>query len=97
MTQNTPPARLSQAEIQHRITALPNWTTDGAVLQSERTFNDFPAAIAFVNALVAPAEELGHHPDIDIRYNRVSLTLTTHDAGGLTELDFRLAEIISQM
>ena len=52
---------------------------------------------AFVNALVDPAEALGHHPDIVITYNRVALTLTTHDAGGLTELDFQLAEAISQL
>ncbi|MEM6434553.1 MAG: 4a-hydroxytetrahydrobiopterin dehydratase [Cyanobacteria bacterium P01_D01_bin.115] len=88
---------LSEAEIRQRLNALPLWTTDGETLFYEQTFVDFEGAIAFVNALVAPAEALGHHPDIVITYNRVALTLTTHDAGGLTELDFQLAEAISQL
>ncbi|MGD1929732.1 MAG: 4a-hydroxytetrahydrobiopterin dehydratase [Leptolyngbyaceae cyanobacterium] len=88
---------LSDAEIRQRLNALPLWTTDGETLFYEQTFVDFEGAIAFVNALVAPAEALGHHPDIVITYNRVALTLTTHDAGGLTELDFQLAEAISQL
>ncbi|MEM7650333.1 MAG: 4a-hydroxytetrahydrobiopterin dehydratase [Cyanobacteria bacterium P01_A01_bin.70] len=91
------PVVLSDVEIQQRLATLPLWTTDGEVLFYEQTFVDFEAAIAFVNTLVAPAETLGHHPDIVITYNRVALTLTTHDAGGLTELDFQLAEAISQL
>ena len=91
------PVVLSEAEIQQRLAAVPLWTTDGESLFYEQTFADFEAAIAFVNALVDPAEALGHHPDIVITYNRVALTLTTHDAGGLTELDFQLAEAISQL
>jgi 4a-hydroxytetrahydrobiopterin dehydratase len=54
-------------------------------------FKDFPAAIKFVNAVAKLAEQAWHHPDIDIRWNKVTLTLTTHDAGGLTEKDFDLA------
>ena len=91
------PVVLSEVEIQQRLATLPLWTTDGKSLFYEQTFADFEAAIAFVNALVAPAETLGHHPDILITYTRVALTLTTHDAGGLTELDFQLAEAISQL
>ncbi|MGD1942143.1 MAG: 4a-hydroxytetrahydrobiopterin dehydratase [Leptolyngbyaceae cyanobacterium] len=94
---STVPVVLGDVEIQQRMTALPLWTTDGESLFYEQTFADFEAAIAFVNALVDPAEALGHHPDIVITYNRVALTLTTHDAGGLTELDFQLAEVISQL
>ncbi|MEM6716070.1 MAG: 4a-hydroxytetrahydrobiopterin dehydratase [Cyanobacteria bacterium P01_C01_bin.147] len=91
-------SRLSHLEVQQRVETLPSgWTTDGKTLFFERTFEDFVEAIAFVNQLVAPAEALGHHPDITVNYNRVSLSLTTHDAGGLTELDFQLAEQISAL
>lgn len=55
------------------------------------TFSDFLAAIRFVNAVAEVAEAADHHPDIDIRYNKVTLALTTHDSGGLTEKDFALA------
>lgn len=92
------PARLSNLEVQQRVATLPpEWTTDGTTLFFERPFEDFVAAIAFVNQIVDPAEALGHHPDITINYNRVALALTTHDAGGLTELDFQLAEQISAL
>ncbi|MGF1538262.1 MAG: 4a-hydroxytetrahydrobiopterin dehydratase [Elainellaceae cyanobacterium] len=91
------PARLSESEITARMMVLPNWTTDGQTLSQTRTFADFVEAIAFVNSLVEPSEALGHHPDITISYNRVMLELTTHDAGGLTALDFQLAEQISQL
>lgn len=56
-----------------------------------------PLAIAFVNKLVAPSEAAGHHPDIEISYNKVTVNLTTHDAGGLTEKDFALAQEISAL
>ena len=91
------PGRLSDPEIYQQMRNLPNWTTDGQALSHTRTFQDFVEAIAFVNSLVDPAEELGHHPDITINYNQVSLQLTTHDAGGLTDLDFQLAHRISQL
>jgi 4a-hydroxytetrahydrobiopterin dehydratase len=54
-------------------------------------FKDFPAAMNFVNAVATLAEQAQHHPDIDVRWNKVTLALTTHDAGGLTEKDFALA------
>ncbi|MDJ0528931.1 MAG: 4a-hydroxytetrahydrobiopterin dehydratase, partial [Microcystis sp. M53600_WE12] len=60
-------------------------------------FNNFIEAIAFVNRLVTPAESLGHHPDITINYNRVTLSLTTHDVGGLSNLDFDLAQQIERL
>ncbi|MEO0407220.1 MAG: 4a-hydroxytetrahydrobiopterin dehydratase [Cyanobacteria bacterium P01_A01_bin.135] len=90
--------RLTEVEITQRLQFLPDsWSRDGQTLRYRRSFTDFVEAIAFVNSLVAPAEALGHHPDITINYNRVSLELTTHDAGGLTELDFQLAEAIAQL
>ncbi|MDB9528234.1 4a-hydroxytetrahydrobiopterin dehydratase [Oscillatoria sp. CS-180] len=90
-------ALLSASEIRQRMQALPDWTTDGRTLFYDRTFDNFVEAIAFINALVEPAEALEHHPDIILNYNRLSLRLTTHDAGGLTNLDFQLAETISQL
>ncbi len=86
---------LSSGEIQERISRLPSWTVEGQQIKTIRRFKDFIEAIAFVNQLVQPAESAGHHPDIEISYNRVTIALTTHDAGGLTEKDFDLAEVIS--
>jgi 4a-hydroxytetrahydrobiopterin dehydratase len=60
-------------------------------LEREFEFESFPAAIAFVDRLAEVAEAANHHPDIDIRWRKVRIALTTHDAGGLTDLDFRLA------
>lgn len=88
---------LSPAEIQQRLLRLPAWRLDGQVLVYDRKFVGFPEAIAFVNRLVEPSEAAGHHPDLQISYNRAIVRLTTHDAGGLTTKDFDLAEIISQL
>jgi 4a-hydroxytetrahydrobiopterin dehydratase len=88
---------LTQGEIQERARVLAGWTVDGSQLQCTRKFKDFIQAIEFVNKLVEPAESAGHHPDIEISYNKVKILLTTHDAGGLTEKDFELAGIISQL
>ena len=82
----------SAQEIQSRLLRLPGWQIEGGELARTFSFKDFPAALRFVNAVGEKAEAAGHHPDIDIRYNRVRLSLTTHDAGGLTEKDFALAE-----
>jgi 4a-hydroxytetrahydrobiopterin dehydratase len=88
---------LSEEEIQQQINNLSGWTREGAKLQCNRKFKDFVQAIEFVNKLVEPAESAGHHPDIEISYNKVKIILTTHDAGGLTKKDFDLAKVISQI
>lgn len=88
---------LTEAEIEERVSDLPDWTRQGSTLQSNRKFKDFVQAIKFVNKLVEPAESAGHHPDIEISYNTVKILLTTHDAGGLTQKDFDLARLISQI
>ncbi|HEY9623331.1 MAG TPA: 4a-hydroxytetrahydrobiopterin dehydratase [Crinalium sp.] len=88
---------LDNSEIQARLEKLSGWTLQGQTIQSVRTFKDFIEAIAFVNRLVDPAETAGHHPDLTISYNKVTIALTTHDAGGLTEKDFALAETISKI
>jgi 4a-hydroxytetrahydrobiopterin dehydratase len=88
---------LSDAEIQERASQLEGWTVEGKKLHVTRKFKDFVEAIAFVNKIVEPAEAAGHHPDLEISYNKVQVSLTTHDAGGLTSKDFELARIISTL
>jgi 4a-hydroxytetrahydrobiopterin dehydratase len=83
--------KLSAAEIKTALATVPEWKQTGEVIARTYLFKDFPAAIKFVNVAAELAEQAWHHPDIDIRWNKVTLTLTTHDAGGLTEKDFELA------
>ena len=88
---------LNQTEISQRLQNLPGWTIDNQQLRHTYQFKNFVEAIDFVNRLVEPAEKAGHHPDIAISYNKVTISLTTHDAGGITQKDFDLAEVISQL
>jgi 4a-hydroxytetrahydrobiopterin dehydratase len=83
--------KLSLSEAESRLAALPDWAIESGELIRTFQFSDFRAAMAFVNKVAELAEAAGHHPDIDIRYNRVRLALVTHDAGGLTAKDFDLA------
>lgn len=83
---------LSKQEIESRLKGLSGWQIESGELVHAFEFADFRAALRFVNAVGELAEQAGHHPDIDIRYNRVRLSLITHDAGGLTAKDFDLAE-----
>lgn len=89
--------RLGDAEISQRLQTLSGWKREGQTIIYSHTFNNFIESINFINCLVEPAEKLGHHPDLVISYNKVEISLTTHDQGGLTELDFQLAETISQL
>ena len=82
---------LSQAEIASLLTARPDWRIERGELVRTFQFETFPDALAFVNQVAGAAEHANHHPDIDIRYNRVRLGLVSHDAGGLTDKDFALA------
>jgi 4a-hydroxytetrahydrobiopterin dehydratase len=86
------PAVLSAEEVAQQMQTIPDWTLAGHEISCTYLFEDFVEAIAYVNRLVEPAEAAAHHPDLTIAYNRVTLRLTTHDAGGLTELDFRVAQ-----
>jgi 4a-hydroxytetrahydrobiopterin dehydratase len=81
----------SPQELQSRLASLKGWNIEAGELVQTFQFKDFLAALRFVNGVGKLAEQAGHHPDIDIRYNRVRLALTTHDAGGLTQKDFDLA------
>jgi 4a-hydroxytetrahydrobiopterin dehydratase len=87
--------KLTDEEVGRELARLSEWKLENGELVQQRSFADFVTAIAFVNNVAQLAETLGHHPDIDIRYNRVRLALTTHDAGGLTQKDFGLAQRIS--
>ena len=82
---------LSDKEIQSKLVSVPDWQVESGELVRTFLFKDFLGSLAFVNKVGAAAEAAGHHPDIDIRYNKVRLALVTHDAGGITEKDFDLA------
>ena len=92
---NTMP--MSQAEIDRQIQTLPQWQQEGQTITRTFKFKNFVEAIAFVDRLVEPAEAAKHHPDLAISYNKVTVSLTSHDAGGLTAKDFDLAQKISQL
>ena len=83
--------KLDEAEIGKRLAELPHWSRSGDEISREFDLGGFGPAMAFVNRVAGLAEEAEHHPDILIRYSRVRLTLTTHDAGGLTDSDLGLA------
>ncbi|GGA59642.1 putative pterin-4-alpha-carbinolamine dehydratase [Edaphobacter acidisoli] len=87
---------LTTAEINALLKLHPGWTLHDGKLTREWTFKNFVEAIAFVNKIAPLAEAAGHHPDIDIRYNRVLLSLVSHDAGGITERDASMAAEISE-
>ena len=84
-------AKLNSAQIKAALTIVPDWKKKNSTILRTFQFKDFVAAIKFVNAAAKLAEKACHHPDIDIRWNKVTLALSTHDAGGLTEKDFALA------
>lgn len=88
---------LNQTEVEQQIQAIPQWQQKEQTITRTFMFKNFVEAIAFVNQLVEPAEAAGHHPDLDISYNKVVVSLSSHDAGGLTIKDFKLAKIISNL
>lgn len=88
---------LSPDQINERLAGLSGWKLRDGALRREFSFSDFREAMSFVNEVADAAERAGHHPDIDIRYNKVQLALATHDARGITDKDFSLAAVISSM
>lgn len=86
---------LPDGEVDARLRALPGWTREGRRIRRTFTFDGFKEAITFVNRVAELAERQDHHPDILVEYRKVTLTLTSHDAGGLTARDLRLAEAIA--
>jgi len=87
-------SRLNDAQIAQALRQTPGWERAGPEITRTYRFKDFREALAFVNRVGALAERAGHHPDIDLRYSAVTLALTSHDAGGLSEKDFELARAI---
>ncbi len=83
--------RLTDPEIASRLNAASEWSQPGEEIQRTFRFGNFLLAMEFVSAIAAHAERVQHHPDILIRYSRVTLSLSTHDAGGITEKDFEFA------
>jgi 4a-hydroxytetrahydrobiopterin dehydratase len=86
---------LNDTDIQTKLSQLDGWTRQGDAIETVKTFDGFPSAISFVNKLVDPAEAAGHHPDLSVSYNKVTITLSTHDMGGLTNKDFDMAATIN--
>jgi 4a-hydroxytetrahydrobiopterin dehydratase len=86
--------KLDRTRVAEAMQSLPQWTLQGDQIERQLTFANFVDAMAFVNRVAEIAEAEGHHPDIRIVYNRVTLALSTHDAGGLTDADFRVARRI---
>ena len=86
---------LTAQAVEEKLKQLQGWKLDGGEIVREFSFADFVEALQFVNAVGEKAEAANHHPDIDIRYNKVKLALISHDVGGLTERDFRLAEVVN--
>lgn len=84
-------AILNESAIQEKLKAIPAWKLEGGEIVRVYTFSDFLHSLQFVNLIGEKAEDLGHHPDIDIRYNKVRLALVSHDAGGITDADFAMA------
>lgn len=85
-------AKLSAPAVRRRLAGLKGWKKAGNAIQKQLSFADFKEAMFFVNGVASLAERAGHHPDITVTYNRVTLSLSTHDAGGITGKDFDLAK-----
>ena len=88
---------LDKEQIAVHLSGLKDWKHAGLTIAKAFEFKDFVQAMGFVNSVAMLAEKKNHHPDIDIRWNKVALTLSTHSAGGLTELDFNLAKAIDDL
>jgi 4a-hydroxytetrahydrobiopterin dehydratase len=88
---------LTPEMVQESLRSLPRWKVEGKEIVRHYEFPDFAAAMVFVNQVAEKAEKAGHHPDIDIRYNKVRLALVSHDKGGLTKRDIAMAQTIDSL
>jgi 4a-hydroxytetrahydrobiopterin dehydratase len=82
---------LSDEAIAERLAGLEGWEREGDAIAKTFSNEDFVGSVEFVKAVVAPAEEMGHHPDLELSWDKVKVSITNHAAGGLTEADFELA------
>ncbi len=90
-------AILNPSQIEESLRNLPGWRLEAGALVCDFSFADFVQAFAFVTQLALLAEKEGHHPDLDLRYNRVRVALVSHDAGGVTERDAAMAQAIQKL
>lgn len=90
-------AVLSEKKIVQQLRKVKKWKRNGAEMYRSFVFKDFIFAMGFVQSVAIAAEKADHHPDIDIRWNKVTLVLSTHSEGGLTEKDFSLASLIDSL
>jgi 4a-hydroxytetrahydrobiopterin dehydratase len=90
-------ALLSVAEIEARLAELPGWQRQGEAISKTFERGDFVGSVRFVEAIVEPAEAMNHHPDLEISWDKVTVTISTHSEGGLTAADFELAGKIEQL
>jgi 4a-hydroxytetrahydrobiopterin dehydratase len=90
-------AVLEDAEIEERLGRVPGWERRGDSIAKTFECGDFTGSVRFVDAVVDPANEMNHHPDVEISWDKVTLTLSTHSEGGLTEADFELAAKIDEL
>lgn len=90
-------AKLSDSEVQGKLRELPGWKYEAGTLVRDCTFPDFVSAFVFVTRLALMAEKANHHPDIDIRYNKIRVALVSHDAGGVTGRDVAMAGEIDKI
>ena len=88
---------LSDAEVRSALASLPGWKQNGRQIERDFQFSDFVAAMKFVNRIADAAEAAQHHPDITINYNKVKLALISHDSGGITQRDVKMAGRINQV
>ena len=88
---------LTEQEITAALAALPGWTLAGKAIERSFKFADFITAMAFVNRIAEVAEKANHHPDIAIHYNQVTLSLWSHDSGGVTKRDLKMAANINEI
>lgn len=91
------PVKLSEAEIQAKLENLPGWSLQDGKLHRQFQFRSFVEAFGWMSSVALVAESMGHHPEWSNVYNRVRVDLTTHDAGGITELDFTLAQRMNEL
>ena len=90
-------ARLSDGEVEERLQGLDGWNRSGDAIEKSFDNGDFKGSVDFVNRLMPEAEEMNHHPDLEISWKTVTVTITTHSEGGLTDNDFELARRIDAL
>ncbi|MBL9032906.1 MAG: 4a-hydroxytetrahydrobiopterin dehydratase [Phycisphaerae bacterium] len=94
---STPVPKMTDAEIQAALPSVPEWSELNGAIQRTLQFPNFVDAMRVVNKVAEEAERANHHPDILVRYNKVTFTLSTHDSGGITAKDFALAATIDRL